>query len=170
MKVLFNRYRELVDRGEERQAERYRLFGVRLDTSGSLKDVGTPQLGDPARERGVTPELVSVVRTALDNAFESWDLPAGWLERAAEYTRSVKIVATGGFDPERIARFEKQGVAVDIYGVGSYLLSSCTHCGTSNDFTADVVRIEIDGDWIPMAKVGRAPGDNPDLKAVEWNE
>jgi nicotinate phosphoribosyltransferase len=170
MKALFDRYRELADRGEEREAEKYRLFGVRLDTSGSLRDVGVPSRGDPAGERGVTAELVGVVRTALDSAFESWDLPQTWRVRAGEYCRSVKIVATGGFDPDRIARFEKMKVAVDIYGVGSWLLSSCKHCGTSNDFTADAVRAEVDGDWVTMAKVGRAPGENPDLKPVIWEK
>ncbi len=170
LKAMFDRHRELVERGDETEAERYRLYGVRLDTSGSLRDVNVPSLGDPARERGVTPELVRIVRRALDHAFESWDVPNDWTERAREYCRSVKIVATGGFDPQKIAFFEKQDVPVDIYGVGSWLLSSCKHCGTSNDFTADVVRAEVNGEWVQMAKVGRLPGENADLKPVRWRE
>lgn len=168
MKAMFERYREIMDRGEEGEAGKYRLYGVRLDTSGSLKDVGTPSLGDPARERGVTPELVRVVRSALDNAYEGWNFPKKWRDAARGYCRSVQIVATGGFDSERIALFEREKVPVDIYGVGSWLLSSCKHCGTSNDFTVDAVRVEIDGEWVSMAKVGRAPGENPDLKPVQW--
>ncbi len=170
LRVLFDRYGELIARGEESEARKFRLFGVRLDTSGSLRDVSIPALGDPELECGVTPELVRVVRKELDNAYESWDLPEDLLEPAREYCRSVKIIATGGFDPDRIARFEKEGVPVDIYGVGSWLLSSCKHCGTSNDFTADAVQVKIDGDWVPMAKIGRAPGENPDLKPVSWDD
>ena len=170
LKALFGRYRELVERGDETEAERYRLYGIRLDTSGSLRDVNVPSLGDPARERGVTPELVRIVRRALDHAFESWDVPNDWTERAREYCSSVKIVATGGFDPQKIAFFEKQDVPVDIYGVGSWLLSSCKHCGTSSDFTADVVKAEVNGEWVQMAKVGRLPGENADLKPVRWSE
>ena len=36
----------------------------------------------------------------------------------------------------------------DIYGVGSWLLSSCDVCGTNNDFTADVVRVRIHGQLV----------------------
>ena len=43
--TLFARYRELVDAGSLAEAERYRLFGVRLDTSGALRDVSVPRSG-----------------------------------------------------------------------------------------------------------------------------
>ncbi len=170
LEAMFERYRRCIDQGERAKADRYRLYGVRLDTSGSLRDVSTPVVGDPARELGVTPELARIVRAALDGAYEGWDMPDAWRGRARDYCRSVKIVATGGFGPRRIELFERQKVPVDIYGVGSWLLSSCTRCGTNNDFTADVVRVKADGEWIPMAKVGRAPGENPDLKPVVFGE
>lgn len=170
LEAMFCRYRRCIERGDESEADRYRLYGVRLDTSHSMRDVSVPKLGDPARERGVTPELAVIVRAALDGACESWDIPASWRDRAREYCRSVKIVATGGFDPGRIAEFERREVPVDIYGVGSWLLSSCNRCGTNNDFTADVVRVRVNGEWIPMAKTGRAPGENPDLKPVSFDE
>ena len=170
LEALFTRYRRCIDRGDETASNRYRLYGVRLDTSGSMRDVSVPELGDPSRERGVTPELVVIVRTALDRAYEGWNIPPSWHGRAREYCRSVKIVATGGFDPERIGEFERRGVPVDIYGVGSWLLSSCRRCGTNNDFTADVVRVRVSEEWIPMAKIGRAPGENPDLRPVSFKE
>jgi len=75
-------------------------------------------------------------------------------------------VVSGGFDPEKIRRFERLGVPVDIYGVGASLLSNCSHCGTNNDFTADVVRVKLDGQWVEMAKLGRKPGSNPLLARV----
>lgn len=168
--AMFDRYRACIERGEESAAKKYRLYGVRLDTSHSMRDVSVPETGDPARDRGVTPELTMIVRKALDTAYEGWDIPAAWRERARDYCRSVKIVATGGFEPERIEEFERRKVPVDIYGVGSWLLSSCKRCGTSNDFTADVVRVRVNGEWVPMAKVGRVPGENPDLKPVIFQE
>ena len=53
----------------------------------------------------------------------------------------MKIAVTGGFTPAKIRQFEELEVPADIYGVGSWLLSSCDVCGTNNDFTADVVRV-----------------------------
>jgi nicotinate phosphoribosyltransferase len=57
----------------------------------------------------------------------------------------VKIVASGGFDAQRIRAFEARGVPVDAYGVGSSLIRG------RNDYTADVVLL----DGRPCAKVGR---------------
>ena len=106
-----------------------RLWGVRLDTSGSMVDRALwTEMGsyDPT---GVNPRLVERVRSALDEA-------------GHERTR---IVASGGFDAERIRRFEALGAPVDSYGVGSALLRG------GNDFTADVVRV----DGRDCAKAGR---------------
>ena len=36
----------------------------------------------------------------------------------------MKIVVSGGFNPEKIRKFEKLGVPVDIYAVGSYLFNN----------------------------------------------
>jgi len=116
------------------------LWGVRLDTSEQLVDRSLyEQMGgfDP---RGVNPRLVENVRRALDQA--------GFPD--------VRIVASGGFDVERIERFEAAGVAVDAYGVGSSLIRG------QNDFTADVVV----ADGLPCAKVGRGYRPNPRLTQV----
>jgi nicotinate phosphoribosyltransferase len=118
-----------------------RLWGVRLDTSRTLVDRSLwDELGefDP---RGVNDRLVWKVRTALDeHGFER-----------------VRIVASGGFDAERIAAFEAKAVPVDSYGVGSALIQG------ENDFTADVVLT----DGLPSAKVGRSFKPNPRLELVE---
>lgn len=163
--AMFARYRQLVEAGDETEAQKFRLFGVRLDTSSSIRDVAVPPLGDPSLDLGVTPRLVFTVRRALDAAWERWDVPPTWRERAREYCRSVKIVASGGFNAEKIRRFEKLNVPVDFYGVGSSLFDN--HGPTVTDFTADVVRVKVHGQWVPMAKVGRAPADNPDLERVD---
>ena len=97
-----------------------------MDTSGSLRDVNVPPLGDPSLDLGVTPRLVFNVRQALDSAWESWDLAHTQEEMAKAYCRNVQIVVTGGFNPEKIERFEKLGVPADIYGVGSSLLANDT--------------------------------------------
>jgi nicotinate phosphoribosyltransferase len=118
-----------------------RLWGVRLDTSRTLVDRSLwDEMGefDP---RGVNDRLVWKVRNALDeHGFER-----------------VRIVASGGFDAERIAAFEDEGVPVDSYGVGSALIQG------ENDFTADVVLT----DGLPSAKVGRSFKPNPRLELVE---
>ncbi|HEX2045984.1 MAG TPA: hypothetical protein VHF23_10175 [Gaiellaceae bacterium] len=117
-----------------------RLWGVRLDTSRTLVDRALwNEMGD-FDPRGVNERLVRKVRDALDaNGFER-----------------VKIVVSGGFDVERIREFERRGVPVDSYGVGSSLIRG------DNDFTADVVLT----DGLPSAKVGREYRPNPRLELV----
>jgi nicotinate phosphoribosyltransferase len=117
------------------------LWGVRLDTSERLVDRSLwSEMGD-FDPRGVNEPLVWKVREALD---------AGGFG-------DVRIVVSGGFDAEKIARFEEAGVPADSYGVGSSLLRG------DYDFTADVVRVE----GVPVAKVGRRERPNPRLAPVE---
>lgn len=118
-----------------------RLWGVRLDTSETMVDRSLWHEMGRFKPTGVVPELVWKVRRALDEAGH----------------QRVKIVVSGGFDAERITAFEEAGVPVDAYGVGSSLLRG------SNDFTADVVRV----DGRPCAKVGREERPNPRLERVE---
>ena len=163
-RTMFARYIEHLEAGDREAAERYRLYGVRLDTSASLRDVSILPLGDPALDLGVNPRLVFTLRQALDSAAESWDVPEKWREEARNFCRAVKIVVSGGFNPEKITRFEKLGVPVDIYAVGSSLFDN--HDRTVTDFTADVVRVKANGGWTDLAKVGRKAVDNPDLERV----
>ena len=166
LKAMFDKYRELMDRGEQAEAEKYRLYGVRLDTSGSVRDVSVPPLGEATLDLGVTPRLVFNVRGALDHAWEAWELPDEWRERARDFCRHIRIVVSGGFTPDKIKRFEKLGVPADIYAVGSWLFNNSDHDGTVTDFTADVVRIKVHGEWVDLVKVGRKRCDNPDLQRV----
>ncbi len=166
LRAMFERYLPLREAGRLQEAQKYVLFGVRLDTSGSMRDVNVPPLGEPRLDLGVTPRLVFHVRQALNAAWEQWDfLKPGQAEIAREYCRNVHIVATGGFNPEKIRRFEKLQVPVDIYGVGSSLLLNDAQ--TNTDFTADVVRVKINGEWVDMAKIGRQACGNPDLEPVD---
>jgi len=166
IRTMFRRYLELTLAGRHDEARKYKLFGVRPDTSSNLRDVSVPPLGDRRLDCGVNPRLVFLMREAIDREWESWGL-AGEAARIAEaYCRDVKIACTGGFNPAKIRQFEELRVPADLYGVGSWLLSSCDVCGTSNDFTADVVRVRIDGHWLDLAKTGRRPAENPLLERV----
>jgi nicotinate phosphoribosyltransferase len=118
-----------------------RLWGVRLDTSSTMVDRSLWHELGRFTPTGVVPELVWKVRRALDNAGHP----------------NVRIVASGGFDARRIREFEEGGVPVDAYGVGTSLLRG------SNDFTADVVRVN----GVPCAKVGREERPAPRLEPVE---
>ena len=122
---------------------REKLYGVRLDTSGTLVDRSVAdQMGD-FDPRGVNPRLVYNVREALD----------------AEGFTDVKIIVSGGFTVEKIRAFENQGVPVDIYGVGSSLFRD----GGKYDFTADVVMMNGKA----CAKVGRWHRPNDRLELVQ---
>lgn len=162
--AMFSKYRSLIEAGETDEAQRYILYGVRLDTSGSLRDKGVPPLGDPALDLGVNPRLVFLVRQALDTAWQKWDLPLEWRERARQFCQAVKIVVSGGFNPEKINRFERLDVPVDIYAVGSALFDN--HAATVTDYTADVVRIKVNDQWVDLAKVGRKALDNPEMERI----
>ncbi len=107
-----------------------RLYGIRLDT--------------PSERGRVTADLVHEVRARLDQ----------------EGYHHVKIVVSGGLNPDRIRYFREAGAPVDSYAVGSYISGA-----TPIDFTGDIK--EIDGR--PIAKRGRIPGvtDSPRLKPVD---
>ncbi len=164
VKAMFSEYRRLLEEGKEEEACRYKLYGVRLDTSNSLRDVSVPPLGDPELDLGVNPRLVFLVRQGLDHAWRHWQVPTVWEETAKTFCEEVKIVVSGGFNPEKIARFEKLRVPADIYAVGSSLFDY--HGPTVNDYTADVVQVKVHDDWIPLSKVGRKACDNPDLERI----
>jgi nicotinate phosphoribosyltransferase len=167
MEAMFARYRELVDAGSTEQALRYKLFGVRPDTSGTVRDVSVPPLGMKELDMGVNPRLVFFLRQAIDDAWKDWSLPPAWVARAQAWCHDVKIVVTGGFNPRKIRRFEELGVPADIYGVGSALFSNSDEEGTNNDFTADIVRVNLAGTWHDLVKVGRRACDNPDLQRIQ---
>jgi nicotinate phosphoribosyltransferase len=133
-----------------------RLWGVRVDTSESMVDLAVVRelveregraaevAGDAGSDvRGVTPRLIQLLRDALDDS--------GY--------RHVRIVASGGFDAAKIARFERLGVPVDVYGVGSALVHGATF-----DQTADIVRVS----GHDLAKVGRGYVESERLHRVDW--
>jgi nicotinate phosphoribosyltransferase len=107
------------------KAMKGRLQGVRLDT--------------PSERGRVTADLVKEVRAWLD----------------LEGFKEVKIVVSGGLDPERIRYFIAEGAPVDIFAVGSYISDA-----KPIDFTADLH--EVGGK--PIAKRGRMPGVTPNSR------
>ena len=125
---------------EVARALKDRLWGVRLDTSETLVDVSIQKLMGDFDPRGVNPQLCQLVRRALDR----------------EGFEHVKIVVSGGFNVDKIERFEREHVPVDAYGVGSAFFDG------NFDFTADVVMVE----GRPCAKVGRRYRPNPRLELV----
>lgn len=163
-RAMFDRFWELKSNGQSQEAERYQLYGVRLDTSGNMRDKSLDPIGDPALDLGVNPRLVVAVRNALDSAWSQWDLKPDQEDEARAFCQNVRIVVSGSFTPEKISRFESLNVPVDIYGVGSSLMSN--DAASNTDFTADVTAILIDGEWIPMAKAGRRGCDNSDLEPI----
>jgi nicotinate phosphoribosyltransferase len=124
-----------------------RLWGVRLDTSGTLVDKSViPQMGT-FQPTGVNAQLVHNVRSALDQAGFS----------------QVRIVVSGGFDADRIRQFEQEDVPVDAYAVGSAFFKGAG----SFDFTADIVALNLGAGWRECHKVGRPERPNPRLSVIE---
>ena len=123
-----------------------RLWGVRLDTSGTLVDRSLWAEMGTFRPTGVVPQLVRNVREALDRGGFPY----------------VKIVVSGGFDARKIREFEDDDVPVDAYAVGSAFFDGAGRF----DFTADIVALERDGVWTECHKVGRPERPNPRLARV----
>ncbi|ARK31752.1 nicotinate phosphoribosyltransferase [Halalkalibacter krulwichiae] len=120
------------------------LKGVRIDTSRTMVDqffCRNPEVMGSFDPRGANPTLLFALRKALDK----------------EGFQHVKIVATGGFNAERINEYEEAGVPVDIYGVGNSLLK------LNIGFTGDNVLLNGEHE----AKAGRFFRDNPRLQTVE---
>ena len=105
------------------------LWAVRLDTSDTMVDRSLWEEMMQFDPRGVNVRLVEKVRSALDREGFSW----------------VKIIVSGGFNPEKIAHCGEKKARVDIYAVGSALFEG------KYDFTADIGM--VDGE--PEAKKGR---------------
>ncbi len=129
------------------------LSGVRVDTSEMIIDrslIEDAALWGRTRLTGVNEPLVRRLRDALD----------------AEGFQSVGIVVSGGFTPEKIARFEAAGSPVVAYGVGSSLIGHNAGGGllTGFDFTADIVRLDGEAE----SKVGRSFRENPRLVELGW--
>ncbi|PKM82913.1 MAG: nicotinate phosphoribosyltransferase [Firmicutes bacterium HGW-Firmicutes-14] len=167
MNKMFSHYWKLYKSGQAEEAKKYRLFAVRLDTAGNMRDEAVPPLGDKKLDCGVNPRLVWAVRNTIDTAYERWELPYNAVEAAREWCGQVKIVVTGGFNAAKINQFEELGVPADIYGVGSALLENSGENNTKNDYTADIVRVKMGEKWHPMAKVGRQPCENPSLEKIQ---
>ncbi len=115
-----------------------KLWGVRFDTSQTLRDKSAPPRGK--KYCGVCPELVARAR----KAFDRWG------------AKKLKIIVSGGFDEEKIDLFERRKCPVDVYGVGSSLLRK------KIDITADIVEYE----GRACAKIGREKGDWSKLERV----
>lgn len=113
-----------------------------LRLASELKRLDAVRLDTPGERGGVTIDLVREVRYRLNMA--------GF--------NNVKIVVSGGLNPERISALAEAGA--DIFGVGSYIAHA-----VPMDMTMDLK--EIDGK--PIAKRGRFPGkiENKKLKVLK---
>ena len=97
-----------------------KLKAIRVDTSKSLIDHYFDDKDTTGFDpHGVCKQLIYALRKALDdNGFQF-----------------VQIVVSSGFTPEKIDEWTKEGVPVDMYGIGTYLVNNAT-CG----FTGDLQR------------------------------
>ncbi len=115
----------LVDTFHDECEEALRLARALGDRLGAVR------LDTPSERGGVTADLVREMRFRLDH----------------EGFKHVKIVVSGGLNPDRIALLADAGA--DVFGVGSYIAHA-----TPMDMTMDLK--EVDGK--PVAKRGRLPG------------
>lgn len=115
----------LVDTFHDECEEALRLARAMGDRLGAVR------LDTPGERGGVTPDLVREIRYRLNH----------------EGFNRVKIVVSGGLNPDRIKLLAEAGA--DIFGVGSYIAHA-----VPMDMTMDLK--EVAGN--PIAKRGRLPG------------
>lgn len=152
---MLNKYKETND-------NRYKLFAVRLDTSGTMVDKSVREDMDENeylgsfKPTGVNPQLVWNVAKALgDKAVQYGE---GSIEK--KYYNEIGIVVSGGFNPKKIKEFERLKLPISAYGVGSSLFDG------NFDFTADIVQRYENGAWIHNVKKGRKFNYNSRLEKV----
>jgi len=116
-----------------------KIWGVRFDTSGLLRDKSVTPIGEESL--GVCSELCWKARKYFDKLL--------W--------QDLRIIVSGGFNEEKVRRFIKLDVPVDIFGVGSSLFDG------NFDYTADIVKVNGQN----CAKVGRGYNPNSRLERVE---
>ncbi|MDY6853398.1 MAG: quinolinate phosphoribosyl transferase [Thermodesulfobacteriota bacterium] len=145
--AMWEKYKETND-------ERYRLWGVRLDTSTNMVDESLKHVKGSFDLTGVNEQLVWNVRKALDQRAQRGD------DKEERYFHDIGIVVSGGFNAMKIKQFEKEKVPVIAYGVGSSLFKG------NFDYTADIVQIFKDNEWQHNAKKGRKYNPNTRLEDV----
>lgn len=136
--------------------ERYRLFGVRLDTSGTMVDESIKPMMGQFKPTGVNPQLVRNVKAGLEAKAALYE--EGTMQNS--FYNDIGIIVSGGFDAGKIREFEELMLPVMGYGVGSSMYKG------NFDFTADIVSAYRDGEWVHNAKVGRKYRENPRLEEV----
>lgn len=121
-----------------------RLRGVRVDTSKALIDHYFDDKDTSGFDpHGVCKQLIYALRKALDeNGFDF-----------------VKITVSSGFTAKKIDEWTKEGVPVNMYGVGTSLVENSTV-----GYTGDLV--ELDGK--PEAKEGRGEVPSTRLSKVPY--
>lgn len=120
------------------------LHGVRVDTSMALVDHYFDDKDTSGfNPHGVCKQLIYALRKALD-------------EEGFDY---VNIIVSSGFTAKKIDEWVKEGVPVNMYGVGTSLVNN-----TTVGFTGDLV--ELDGR--PEAKEGRHNIPSKRLKKVAY--
>lgn len=105
------------------QLFRDKLYAIRLDTTGNR----IPSMMDTT-EHGVSVDLVRKTRWWMDH----------------NNGQHVKIIATSGFNAEKIAAFERAGAPVDIYGTGSHVAFWPTK--------ASLGEVKKSGKWVRTSK------------------
>ena len=162
LQTLWPHYLQAAQQDDDEGMRRWSLDGVRIDTSAQMQDVSMA----PDGPYGNSTQLVRLMRQSLDDAWQRWDVSGEQEAIARRFCQQVSIMVSGGFDAERIARFETEGAPVDSYGVGSTFLRNDT--ATNTDYTMDIVRVQHEGRWHDMAKTGRQPNFNGELERVEY--
>jgi nicotinate phosphoribosyltransferase len=167
LRSMFAKYNSCIEADKLEDAMRYKLHGIRVDTSKELVDRSIAANATPV-DYGPSPRLIRLLRETIDNEWRNWELDSDARSRAEQWCKAVKIMVSGGFTHEKISSFESAEVPVDFYGMGSALLSNCVEQGTTTDFSAVIMKTRVGDNWVNTAKAGRRANYDSSLKVVRW--
>lgn len=136
--TMHTKYTKCYDYAQSIGSGKRKIWGVRFDTSNLLRDKSVTPISDESL--GVCAELCWKARQEFDKIG----------------MKNLKIVVSGGFNEEKIKKFIKLDVPVDVFAVGSSLFEG------NFDFTADIVK----NNDVDCAKIGRKYNKNERLEIV----
>jgi len=144
------------------------LYAVRLDTCGNRVHQGGHEKTERALEMRILSQAAD--RAAAAAALERYGFgPGVTIEETYAIrglldslgAKSTRILVSSGFDLQKVRAFAACRAPIDAIGTGSWVCFAM--------FTADVVAVLENGQWVPRCKAGRAEElQVPESLPQEW--
>ena len=134
-----------------------------VDTYDSIRGIRNAiRTAEKLRRRGF--EMVGVRLDSGD--FVDLSRQARRMLDAAGFADAA-VVASNDLDEHRVARLKRQGAAIDMWGIGTRLVTAHDHPALGGVYKLAAIR-DADGAWSPRLKLSETPGktSNPGIQQI----